>query len=56
MEVKKISLKLEIDWSKNAEYDWAWVADHEKEYFIHWKNQFLRSKFLGQNVRRKKCL
>ena len=42
--------------AKNAEYDTAWSADHEKLYLSSSKNQFLRSKFLGRKLRLKKFL
>ena len=35
----------QIELGKNAGYDSAWCADHEKLYFSPSKNQFLRSKF-----------
>ena len=42
--------------AKNAGYDSAWSADHEKLYLSHSKHQFLRSKFFGQKLRFKKYL
>ena len=40
--------------AKNAEYDSAWSAKHEKLYLSTSKNQILRSKFFGQKLRWKK--
>ena len=39
--------------AKNAEYDFAWCANHEKLYLSPSKNQVLRSKFFGQKLRLK---
>ena len=36
---------------KNAEYDSAWCANHEKLYLGKTKNWFLRSKFCGRKLR-----
>ena len=43
-----------IELAKNAEYDSAWCADHEKVFFSASKNQFLRSKFLPLKIEVKK--
>ena len=40
--------------AKNVEYDSAWCADHDKEYFSQTKNKFLRSKFVPPKLRWKK--
>ena len=40
--------------AKNAEYESALSANHEKLYLSPSKNQFLRSKFFGQKFRLKK--
>ena len=42
--------------AKNAGYDSAWSADHEKLYLSKSKNQFLRSKFFRQKLNLKKFL
>ena len=42
--------------AKNAEYDSAWCANHEKLYLSPLKNQILRSKFFGQKSRLKNSL
>ena len=39
---------------KNAEYDSAICADHEKVYISPLENQFLRSKFFRQKFSLKK--
>ena len=40
--------------AKNAEYDSAWCANHEKLYLSKSKNQLLGAKFFGQKLRWKK--
>ena len=42
--------------AKNAEYDSAWCADHEKVYINPFENQVLRSKFFRHKFRWKKFL
>ena len=42
--------------AKNAEYDSAWCANHEKLYLSPSKNQFIRAKFFVQKLRKKKFL
>ena len=37
--------------AKNAEYDSAWCANHEKLYLWKSKNQFLRSKFFCRKLK-----
>ena len=43
-----------MEFAKNAEYDSAWSADHEKLYSKPSKDQLLRSKFFGQKLGLKK--
>ena len=54
MRWKKFLWNWEIELAKNAEYDSAWCANHEKLYLSPSKNQFLRTKFFGQKLRWKK--
>ena len=54
--LKKFLWNWKIELTKNAEYDLAWCANHEKLYLSSWKNQILRSKFFGQKLRWKKFL
>ena len=51
---KKFLWNWKIELAKNAEYDSAWCAIHEKLYLSPSKNQILRSKFFGQKLRWKK--
>ena len=51
---KKCPLNWKIELTRNAEYDSAWCANHEKLYLSPLKNQILRSKFFGQKLRWKK--
>ena len=48
---KKCPSNWKIELAKNAEYDSAWCANHEKLYLSPSKNQFLRTKFFGQKLR-----
>ena len=43
-----------MEWAKNAEYDSARCADHEKVYISLLKNQFLWSKFFRHKKSLKK--
>ena len=43
-----------MELAKNAEYDSARCADHEKVYISPLGNQFLRSKFFRQKLSLKK--
>ena len=56
LRLNKFLWNWKIELVKNAEYDSAWSADHEKLYLSPSKNQFLRSKFFGQKLRLKKLL
>ena len=51
---KKFLWNWKIELAKNAGYDLAWSANHEKLYLSPSKNQFLRSKFFGQKLKWKK--
>ena len=53
--LKKFLWNWEIELAKNAEYDSAWCAIHEKLYLSTSKKQILRSKSLGQKLKWKKC-
>ena len=55
IEVKKFLWNWKIEMAKNAEYDSAWCANHEKLYLSPSKNQILRWKFFGRKLRWKKC-
>ena len=56
LRLKKFLWNWKIELAKDAGYDSAWSADHEKVYFSPSKNQFLRSKFFRQKLRLKKFL
>ena len=43
-----------MELAKNAQYDTARCADHEKVYISTLKNQFLRSRFFRQKLSLKK--
>ena len=43
-----------MELTKNAEYDSARCADHEKVYISPLKSQFLRSKFFSSQIEFKK--
>ena len=51
---KKFLWYWKIELAKNAGYDQAWSAHHEKLYLSLSKNQFWRSKFVCQKLRLKK--
>ena len=51
IEVKHFLQNWKIELAKNAQYDPARCADHEKVYFRPSKDQFLISKFLPLKLR-----